>query len=335
MAEAFVSLATNNDYGSGAYVLGKSLKNTNTTKRLALMVTNGISEAQRVHLNEVWDELIDVTTLDSNDTVNLSLLDRPELGCTFSKLRAWTLTQFDKCVFLDADTLVLQNVDDLFEREELSAVADIGWPDCFNSGVFVFKPSQTTYAGLLKHADKFGSFDGGDQGLLNEFFSDWSTKDISRHLPFTYNTVSSAVYSYAPAFKRYGKDVKIVHFLGAVKPWHHYYNKETGQVVKMASSHFSTSDQIFTQMWWDLYNVSMASKNAPPSWDHWSQARQQAEKSYSDRKAEWENGKPDYKGEDRFDNILTYMSAMMLSTQPPTQPKEVSKSLPDVTTKPE
>ena len=98
--------------------------------------------------------------LDSQDKENLVLLARPELGCTFSKLRAWTLTQFKKCVFLDADTLVLQNVDDLFEREELSAAPDIGWPDCFNSGVFVFKPSLAKYTKLLEHAETKGSFDG-------------------------------------------------------------------------------------------------------------------------------------------------------------------------------
>ena len=28
----------------------------------------------------------------------------------------------------------------------------------------------------MEHATKEGSFDGGDQGLLNTFFSDWATK---------------------------------------------------------------------------------------------------------------------------------------------------------------
>lgn len=55
---------------------------------------------------------------------------------------------------------VLQNVDDLFEREELSAAPDAGWPDCFNSGVFVFSPSQETYQSLLQFALQHGSFDG-------------------------------------------------------------------------------------------------------------------------------------------------------------------------------
>jgi len=63
---------------------------------------------------------------------------RSELGITFTKLHCWRLIQFKKGVFLDADTLVLRNIDDLFQREELSAAPDAGWPDCFNTGVFVF-----------------------------------------------------------------------------------------------------------------------------------------------------------------------------------------------------
>lgn len=55
---------------------------------------------------------------------------------------------------------VLQNCDELFQREELSAAPDPGWPDCFNSGVFVFKPSQDTFSKLLEFARTSGSFDG-------------------------------------------------------------------------------------------------------------------------------------------------------------------------------
>ncbi len=46
------------------------------------------------------------------------------------------------------------------------------------------------------------SLTGGDQGLLNMFFHDWATKDISKRLPFTYNVVSQTFYSYLPAFKQ-------------------------------------------------------------------------------------------------------------------------------------
>lgn len=44
-------------------------------------------------------------------------------------------------VFVDADTMPLSNIDDLFQYEELSACRDAGWPDCFNTGLFVLTPS--------------------------------------------------------------------------------------------------------------------------------------------------------------------------------------------------
>ena len=44
--------------------------------------------------------------MDSKDSAHLALLARPELGITFTKLHCWTLTDYTKCVFLDADTLV-------------------------------------------------------------------------------------------------------------------------------------------------------------------------------------------------------------------------------------
>lgn len=54
----------------------------------------------------MFDEVIEVDTLDSADSVRLALMQRPELGVTFTKLHCWTLTHYSKCVFMDADTLV-------------------------------------------------------------------------------------------------------------------------------------------------------------------------------------------------------------------------------------
>lgn len=60
----------------------------------------------RTQLAQVFDLLQEVNVLDSQDPVNLGLLGRPDLNVTFTKLHCWRLTQFDKAVFLDADTLV-------------------------------------------------------------------------------------------------------------------------------------------------------------------------------------------------------------------------------------
>lgn len=55
---------------------------------------------------------------------------------------------------------VLQPLDHLFMWEELSAASDPAWPDFFNSGIFVFSPSNKTYVDLLNRAADNGSFDG-------------------------------------------------------------------------------------------------------------------------------------------------------------------------------
>lgn len=63
---------------------------------------------------------------------------------------------------------MLSNIDELFDREELSAAPDPGWPDCFNSGVFVFRPSLETYTKLLEYCSEHGSFDGKPPWLQSE-----------------------------------------------------------------------------------------------------------------------------------------------------------------------
>lgn len=60
----------------------------------------------KTKLKSVFNVVEEVNVLDSQDSANLGLLSRPELGVTFTKLHCWRLTRFDKCVFLDADTLV-------------------------------------------------------------------------------------------------------------------------------------------------------------------------------------------------------------------------------------
>ncbi|XP_028046435.2 titin isoform X3 [Monomorium pharaonis] len=268
---AWVTLATNDAYSLGALVLAHSLRRVGTKYELACLVTPGVTATMREKLAAVFSFVQEVNVLDSKDEANLALLARPELGITFTKLHCWRLTQYEKCVFVDADALVVRNCDELFEREELSAAPDVGWPDCFNSGVFVFRPSQQTFASITAFAAAKGSFDGGDQGLLNMYFSDWATKDISKHLPFIYNMCSTAMYSYLPAFKQFGDDVRIIHFIGITKPWLQYFDTLSGTVQPASES---THLQPLLQLWWNIFcervhpqlSPSMATSTLAPIW---------------------------------------------------------------------
>lgn len=103
---AWVTLATNDSYALGALVVGFSLKRVQTAHQLAVLVTPGVTPSMREKLQTVFNLVQEVNVLDSKDAANLALLARPELGITFTKLHCWRLTQYEKCVFLDADTLV-------------------------------------------------------------------------------------------------------------------------------------------------------------------------------------------------------------------------------------
>ncbi|XP_073437164.1 glycogenin-1 [Dendrobates tinctorius] len=319
---AFVTLATNDSYGKGALVLGSSLQKY-TSHKLVVLITPQVSDSMRKVLNKVYDDVRVVDVLDSKDSAHLALLERPELGVTLTKLHCWTLTEYTKCVFMDADTVVLQNIDDLFEREELSAAPDPGWPDCFNSGVFVFQPSVETYKQLLHKATEEGSFDGGDQGLLNSFFNTWATKDIHKHLPFIYNLSSISIYSYLPAFKAFGADAKVVHFLGKVKPWNYTYDSKT-RTVKGDIHDQTLTHPEFLSLWWDIYtsrilplltehgvvkdtSTGLKAEEVTEAMSQMSIAVAQPPPppsiSSEERRERWEQGQADYMGADSYDNI--------------------------------
>lgn len=53
---------------------------------------------------------------------------------------------------------------------------------------------------------------------------------------------------------RFGRDVKIVHFIGPLKPWHYTYNTENGRVYTPSGSQgYIPHERTFLQLWWDIY----------------------------------------------------------------------------------
>jgi alpha-N-acetylglucosamine transferase len=163
---AFVSLLTSDNYLPGALVLAYSLKQTCTKHELAIMVTDGVSETVKSILASVYGRVILVPLITSKQSDNLALLGRRELDVTFSKFSCFDpdFAAYDKIAFLDADTLVLGNIDDIFDYVGgdvvFAAAPDIGWPDCFNSGVFVTIPSKNLCKQVFDAIQEFGSFDG-------------------------------------------------------------------------------------------------------------------------------------------------------------------------------
>ncbi|KAI9770097.1 MAG: glycogenin glucosyltransferase [Geoglossum simile] len=213
--DAYCTLLTSDNYLPGALVLGHSLRDAGTKKKLAIaVVMDSLRASSIAELKKLYDYVIPVERLTNKTPANLYLMDRPDLVSSFTKIYLWRLLQFRKIVYIDADAVATRAPDELFDLDaNFAAAPDIGWPDCFNSGVMVFKPNMADFYSLLALAQRGISFDGADQGLLNTHFRNW------QRISFTYNVTPSGNYQYLPAFRHFGSNVSMVHFIGAEKPW--------------------------------------------------------------------------------------------------------------------
>ncbi|PVG03215.1 hypothetical protein CPB86DRAFT_749350 [Serendipita vermifera] len=221
---AFVTLITSDSYLPGALVVAASLKDLHPTPAVApevdfktvCLVTPETLDVKSIKaLRKAFDEVIGVEIIEANSPSGLDLLGRPDLNTVLTKLHAFRLTEFSKIIFLDADILPLQPISHLFlTPHEFSACPDVGWPDIFNSGLMVFEPGENKFQEMWELLKTKGSWDGADQGLLNE----WRGSNWNR-LSFTYNVTPTAVYTYAPAYERFGATIKAIHFIGQNKPW--------------------------------------------------------------------------------------------------------------------
>lgn len=190
-------------------------------------------------LQKVYDHIIPVDRIMNKSPNNLFLMNRPDLISTFTKIALWRQTQFSRLVYIDADVVALRAPDELFnDKSDFAAVPDIGWPDCFNSGVLALTPNMGDYYALLALAQRGISFDGADQGLLNMHFRDW------HRLSFTYNCTPSGNYQYLPAYRHFQSTINMVHYIGDNKPW----------VVGRESKDATGVYEELLGRWWAVYD---------------------------------------------------------------------------------
>ncbi|KAI9460544.1 hypothetical protein BJY52DRAFT_1118085, partial [Lactarius psammicola] len=221
---AFVTLLTSDFYLPGALTLAAALRDVHPSpapppevdfQTVCLVTPETVDVTSIKLLRKAFDVVVGVEVIEEDNERGLQLLGRPDLTTVLTKLHVFRLTQYSKIIFLDADILPIRTLSHLFTLpHDFSAVPDVGWPDIFNSGFMVLSPGEDKFNELMTLSKTKGSWDGADQGLLNE----WRGSNWHR-LSFTYNTTPTAVYTYAPAYERFGSQISAIHFIGANKPW--------------------------------------------------------------------------------------------------------------------
>lgn len=106
----------------------------------------------------------------------------------------------------------------------------------------VLSPNMGDFWSLQTLAASGSSFDGADQGLLNEYYMNrpW------HRLSFTYNCTPNASYQYEPAYRHFRSGITMVHFIGADKPWKQGREPMTG-----------AGSAVYKELlgkWWSVYD---------------------------------------------------------------------------------
>ncbi|RCW21902.1 alpha-N-acetylglucosamine transferase [Ciceribacter lividus] len=192
--EAYVTLVTNADYAMGAVALARSIRLSGSRADIVVLHTEAVGAADLASLEALDCRLVEVEHLPLSDAFNerhargrlhadapFTKGRKPSFHTpldNFCKLRLWQLIDYRACIFIDADAIVLKNIDRMFEYPEFSAAPNVyeSLADFhrLNSGVFVARPSLLTFEAMLRRLDQPNVFwRRTDQTFLEAFFPDW------------------------------------------------------------------------------------------------------------------------------------------------------------------
>jgi len=211
---AYVSYLCNDKFLEGVIALKKSLKRVGTQFDLYCMVTEEVTEDCRNKLNENEILLIDIEKIQVRRSEGIKDRYKENSWMMFTKLNLWKLIQFQSIIYLDADVIVLKNIDQVFSlsREcNFAAVKDMGY-DGISAGVMFLKPSINTFNDMMQNIES-NEYDNtfSDQSFTNWYFT---IKNKSwKQLPDILNVLEKRI-----PFEQNYNQIAIFHYNGQ-KPW--------------------------------------------------------------------------------------------------------------------
>lgn len=270
----FISLLTTDDYLPGLLVLFYSLKNTGTTYRFLTLVTSTISTET---INILDNHRIPYKKLGQDIRNPTDVNQKHRWFSTYSKLHVFDQTDFDKIVYLDADMLILRNIDELFKCKHMSATNAGGmlprkssWTH-LNSGLFVAEPSHELFndmkekIGKIEKLESEGSLEkpkyGSEQDFLNAYYPDWPKK-TELHLDHKYNMFHYYIDEYHKLFGYSIKDgprpISVLHYASYLKPWD--VDEKTKRELEESSDRVLEDQAV--QLWINLYETYIKSSSS-------------------------------------------------------------------------
>ena len=166
---AYVTLLSSNDYLYGVLGLKYSLEKVKSQLPLIVIVTKDVSEENKKILKENDVVYKEVPTIYFNIHPEEKYGDR-YVTCA-NKMYLYTLTEYDKVIFVDADCVFIQNIDFFFNYPDpLFYVSNIFTKRYPNGdlwgGLFMVKPDRFIFEYFLKVYRYYYT----DEEFLNEYY---------------------------------------------------------------------------------------------------------------------------------------------------------------------
>ena len=233
--KSYVTSLSTESYLPGVFALNESLRRVESSHPLLVLTSPGIVPAVS---NKLLQAGMAVKGVPASVPVPADLKAASgHWGHTFDKLHVFGLTEYDKLVYVDSDMIVLTNIDELFDKPHMSAVAagqllNPAW-NRLNSGLMAIVPESGLPEKIALTLDKARSDQAlggataiGDQDLINAYYSKWASSP-ELHLDQGYNVfqcdldayIEKQGYRLPEDAGQHERTVKIVHFIGPQKPW--------------------------------------------------------------------------------------------------------------------
>ncbi|CAL8113283.1 unnamed protein product [Orchesella dallaii] len=135
--ECWVTMAENDASAVKAMVLAKSLRRVVTTRKIAVVVCEGVSDIYRKLLQATFDQCLKLDMPYERNGVPLRF---------YVKVFCWSMPFMRKCIFLDYQTMVVKNCDELFDFPGTLALCDN--ENYLETSVMIFEPSFEDYVDL-------------------------------------------------------------------------------------------------------------------------------------------------------------------------------------------
>jgi hypothetical protein len=190
---AIVVLVSTDEYAISSCVLSKTWRATKSvesnTDFIAIVPINTLSQETLTWMKfpnlcgyQIIHPPVEQHKSDIGGREDLAKLGAP-------KMYTWNLIQYDRILYLDADSYALEKVNYLFDNRywkgNFTAVKEFDTKEGgFKGGQLAIKPNPQTYDELIDLLGKSGKLENADQTFLNNYFhKEWHAKPDLERLP--------------------------------------------------------------------------------------------------------------------------------------------------------